>query len=105
MIVGRSHPENTHTQIVVDVEPGGGYILLTHAEYDRFALGEPVKKRSGDKDGYFTFVVQLVRDPKPELRCRYADCPEGHPLVDEEQVTCSTCRQTLGLPPLTEPSA
>jgi len=38
-------------------------------------------------------------------RCRYSDCVEQHPVAsDEEQVTCATCREWLGLPPL-EPKA
>ncbi len=35
------------------------------------------------------------------LRCRYADCPEDHPVAeDDEQITCPTCRSDLGLPAL-----
>lgn len=32
------------------------------------------------------------------IRCRYSDCPDGNPVAEEhEQVTCPTCRDTLGL--------
>lgn len=31
-------------------------------------------------------------------RCRYMDCAEQHPVAsDDEQVTCPTCREGLGL--------
>lgn len=36
---------------------------------------------------------------KDTLHCRYEDCPEGHPVAEnDEQVTCPTCRAELGLP-------
>ena len=36
-----------------------------------------------------------------DVKCRYEDCREQHPVAGEdEQVTCSTCREYLGLPPL-----
>lgn len=38
-----------------------------------------------------------------QRRCRYADCIEGHYVLPEdsdEQVTCPTCRLSLGLPRL-----
>lgn len=39
-------------------------------------------------------------EPEP-LRCQYSDCAEKHPVADEEEsVTCPTCREYLGLPPL-----
>ena len=104
MIFGGSHPENTHRTVEIECEPGGGYLIFTPDEMARFKAGEPVKKRSGDCHGCFTIMAQIVRD-KPKLRCRYSDCIEGHPVADdEEQVTCETCRKTLGLPALTEPS-
>ena len=32
-------------------------------------------------------------------KCRYEDCPEGHPVAGkDEQVTCGSCRADLGLP-------
>jgi len=42
-------------------------------------------------------------------RCRYSDCVEGHPVAMDpddgdakyEPVTCQTCRQYMGLEPLT----
>ena len=43
------------------------------------------------------------------IRCRYDDCVELHPVVPEEddginaqRVTCPTCREDLGLPPISE---
>jgi hypothetical protein len=40
-----------------------------------------------------------LRDRK---RCRYWDCPEQHPLTrnDDKQVTCPSCREDMGLPPI-----
>ena len=36
-------------------------------------------------------------------KCRYEDCKEHNPVAEEdEQVTCATCREYLGLPPLNE---
>lgn len=38
-------------------------------------------------------------------RCAYSDCKEQHPeATDDERVTCETCREELGLPPLEEES-
>jgi hypothetical protein len=36
--------------------------------------------------------------------CAYDDCPEEHPVVidDRDRVTCSTCRDAMGLDALTE---
>ncbi len=38
------------------------------------------------------------------VRCRYEDCAEGHPVVedDDKQVTCPACRKELGLPVMTK---
>jgi hypothetical protein len=47
------------------------------------------------------------------VRCRYTDCPEQHPVApdsvddgiedsEEEWITCPTCREELGWPPLTD---
>lgn len=46
------------------------------------------------------------------MRCRYADCPEQHPVAFDneddpndprnERVTCPTCRKYMGLPPVEE---
>ena len=36
-----------------------------------------------------------------KVRCRYTDCPEHHPeAMEDEKITCATCREYLGLPPL-----
>ena len=33
------------------------------------------------------------------LRCRYSDCCEQHPVATEDEtVSCPTCREWLGLP-------
>lgn len=35
------------------------------------------------------------------IRCRYTNCAEAHPVaIEDEQVTCETCRATLGLDPI-----
>jgi hypothetical protein len=35
------------------------------------------------------------------LRCHYADCVQRHPVVaEDEQITCRSCREYLGLPSL-----
>lgn len=48
--------------------------------------------------------VVLERREDFSRRCRYRDCKEGYPVTAEvEQVTCSTCRASLGLDPI--PSA
>jgi len=44
---------------------------------------------------------------KPELRCRYDDCIEQHPVIPDEEeetarVTCPKCREYLGLPSVEE---
>jgi len=75
-----------------------------------FATAEDARAYALDLQGrWFGFdhfdVVNLV-DP---LRCRYDDCPEGHPVVPEEddgvntqRVTCPTCREDMGLPSIEE---
>jgi hypothetical protein len=43
-----------------------------------------------------------MREPDPR-RCRYGDCRERHPTArEEEQITCATCRDYMGLPELEE---
>lgn len=49
------------------------------------------------------FREETVSD---DLRCRYEDCPEQHPLAAQDEnedpiepITCPTCRQDLGLDP------
>lgn len=48
-----------------------------------------------------TSATQHVKDRRRDhVRCRYSDCTEQHPVAsDAEQVTCATCRVSLGLPP------
>jgi len=100
MILGRSAPSNTEPTVEIEVEPGGGYLTLTPDEFERLTHGDPVKRRSGDCHGDFTIVAQIVRPPL-ELRCRYSDCAEGHPVADEDAwVTCPRCRHALGLEPI-----
>lgn len=37
--------------------------------------------------------------PKQTRKCRYTDCKEQHPVAGEEEpVSCSTCREYMGLP-------
>jgi hypothetical protein len=51
---------------------------------------------------------EIVRRLRPDLMadpvcCRYADCVEQHPVaLEENPVTCPTCRESLGLPPETK---
>lgn len=65
-----------------------------------------------------------TRETDP-LRCRYSDCPEGHPLAsvwpddedcddgapiaatqeETERVTCEACRADMGLPTIAEDEA
>lgn len=36
---------------------------------------------------------------RPTKKCRYTDCKEQHPVAGEEEaVSCSTCREYMGLP-------
>jgi hypothetical protein len=46
--------------------------------------------------------VEVEAEIDDDERCRYSDCPEDHPVIpddeDDERVTCSTCRESLGLP-------
>lgn len=61
-----------------------------------------------DGDGEEWVVGEYGNDyPADPIRCRYDDCPEGHPTVPDEddgvntqQVTCPTCRADLDLPTL-----
>lgn len=58
------------------------------------SIGQPDKMRmaAAQADGEKQRGVYV-------LRCRYEDCPEHHLVAsDEEQVTCPTCRNDLGLP-------
>jgi hypothetical protein len=42
------------------------------------------------------FLKLLLR---PRKKCRYTDCKEQHPVASEEEpVSCSTCREYMGLP-------
>lgn len=44
------------------------------------------------------------RHNAPPMRCRYSDCRERHPVAGEdEKITCSNCRNYLGLPSLLFP--
>ena len=37
------------------------------------------------------------------VKCLYEDCIEMNPIaLADEQITCKTCREYLGLPPLDE---
>jgi hypothetical protein len=61
MIVGRSHPDNKTKKLKIDCEPGGGFVLLTCKEFERFVAGEPIWKLSGDAQGDFTITLKLER--------------------------------------------
>lgn len=75
MILGRSHPNNDQRQVTIDVEPGGGYVVLSAAEYERFIAGQPVVRRSGDCHGDFKFTLHLERTSPPPMyyKCRHCD--------------------------------
>jgi len=61
MTLGRSHPSNTQQQVTIDVQPGGGYVVLTAAEFERFTKGEPLVRHSEDAQGPFKFTLVLER--------------------------------------------
>lgn len=63
MTLGRSHPSNTQQQVTIDVQPGGGYVILTAAEFERFTRGEPLVRRSEDAQGPFKFALVMERQP------------------------------------------
>lgn len=47
---------------------------------------------------------KMLEDTDPPFICRYDDCIKGHKVQtnDDEQITCPTCREDLGLPPIQE---
>jgi hypothetical protein len=61
MIIGRSHPKNETLKVTIDCEPGGGYVVLTRDEFEKFTAGETIYRLSSDSQGEFVVRLQLVR--------------------------------------------
>jgi hypothetical protein len=80
------------------VEPLGSE--MTSRETQDVDLAFAMKGREG---AGLTDADRLFSPGEPRT-CRYDDCPEGHPsALDDELVSCETCRRDLGLPPLDQP--
>ena len=59
------------------------------------------------KNSLTHYLRQHIGRHLDSIRCRYDDCSEVHPTSAEdaegnatEQITCTTCRKEMGLPPL-----
>ena len=66
------------------------------------ALAYEAGKASAESASKRELSIAAYPSPDP-LRCRYADCPEHHPLAvdfesERDAITCPTCRRELGLP-------
>lgn len=67
---------------------------LTHEAAKGFS--EAFERQSTEAD-------QLADVLEDERLCRYADCPEGNLIANEdEQITCHRCRGGLGLPAIVD---
>lgn len=58
----------------------------------------PIVKREGEPQTEWAKERDAVDPVGESPKCRYEDCHERHSIAsDEEEVTCPTCRKTLGL--------
>lgn len=58
-------------------------------------------------DGWEGEAFASELDPEPVTFCRYEDCPEGNPVLPDDDpdedygtLTCPRCREDMGLPSL-----
>jgi len=110
----------------IDVESTAHFLCLTKDAVRNICLEheQEILRRmtSSAEDAIreFAYAEDLISLGDPEIpnalehfmdsnnaRCRYSDCIEGNLIIDDEEedtvrVTCSTCREYLGLPPVEE---
>jgi hypothetical protein len=87
-----------HSSILQRIESPGLWSIFAESDDDPYFDEIFAEERH-------TLVCMLrkmgIRVEDDLVLCRYADCPEGHPVgAEDDDVTCPRCREALGLPPL-----